>query len=238
MTFLPGLRGMFTRRRPVVEIEVVGGQVGATATGRQRDEPVVEALPADPPRELTRPEPTPSRGSDEVIGLVRKIGDHLDKQAEHTQRLDSLIEQLPEAMEALPEINRQNSRLLDVLGDHLERSRSREDALQSTLGRMNEASNHQTEVLGLVRQQLDTSNRAAGQMTETLGSVRQTLTDLSDSTTQSVHMLSEMVQMSEQRSTDLTHLVARTQRWMLVAIACCGVVSVASLVVAIAVFLA
>ena len=74
-------------------------------------------------------------------------------------------------------------------------------------------------------------------MTETLGSVRQTLTDLSDSTTQSVQMLSEMVQMSERRSTELTGLVARTQRWMLVALICCGAAAVAAVSVAVAVLL-
>jgi hypothetical protein len=98
-------------------------------------------------------------------------------------------------------------------------------------------SGHQTEVLGLVRDQLDSSSRAVGQMIETLGSVRQTLTDLSDTTQRSVLMLSEMVQVSERRSSELADLFGRTQRWMVAAVVCCGLVSVAAVTLAMAVFL-
>jgi uncharacterized phage infection (PIP) family protein YhgE len=173
------------------------------------------------------------RGYDEVIRLVRKVSDHLDTQTERTERMMSVMERLPQAIDALPEINRQNARLLDILSDHLAQSKSREHALNDTLRRLGDASDHHTEVLSVLQRQLDTNHRAAEHMAETLSSFRDALSSLAETNNRSTDLLSRITEASDERESKLTTMFQQTQRWMIAVGGTVGALALIAIILAI-----
>jgi hypothetical protein len=169
---------------------------------------------------------------DEVMSLVRNISTHLEGQTERTDRLIDCMSRLPAALEALPEINRQNARLLEIVGDYLGHARRRDDALNGTLSGINEASMRHTEVLGLLQQQLDASGRSTDALTDQLGDFREALSALAGSNARTTTVLSDMAQSNEHREFELTRMLARTQKWLLAAMICCAAMSAAAITVA------
>jgi len=246
MPLLQDIRRFFTgKRRKPVEIDLTGTQAeglsqsaNASPNGRE-DEPDRDSSAEG---HLARLAPRTSRaktmnelqrGYDEVIGLVRKIGDHLDSQTERTERMMSMMERLPQAIDALPEINRQNARLLDILSDHLTQSKDREQALNDTLRRLGDSSDHHTEVLSVLQQQLDTNHRASEQMTETLGSFREALTNLAETNNRSTELLSRITEASDERESKLTMMFQQTQRWMIAVGGTVGALALIAIILAI-----
>jgi ABC-type transporter Mla subunit MlaD len=237
MHLLRDVRSLIRRRFRPVRIDLTGTQAESLADAAPDDDEPAD-LRSD---SAIEPKPARARSSvaevarnqEEVMSLVRKIGDHLDAQTGRTQRLLHLMERMPQALDALPEINRQNSRLLDSLHDHFEQSRRREEMLNSTLTTIGEASGRQTEVLSLVQQQLDTNSQASLTMTETLGDLRRSLSELAQSNTQTSDVLAKIAEDTDRRETTLSEALGRTQQWMIIAVACCAVASLAAIVAAI-----
>ncbi|MCA9290711.1 MAG: hypothetical protein KDA25_06260 [Phycisphaerales bacterium] len=172
------------------------------------------------------------RGYHEVLGLVGKIADHLDRQSDRTDRLVELMERLPEALGALPEINRQNARLLDVLSDHLDQSRSREDAFSTTLHRISDATNAHTEVLGAVQQQLEASSRTADHLAKSLATFHAGVGELAKASRESRDTTANLIRQGTEREQVMVTMFARTQRWTIIATAFCGCAAVTAMVLA------
>lgn len=241
MTLLKDLRGIFNRRRPmVIDLTSTDDSVGDRSADinvepklRSRHNGAAHDSAGD------RAEPgrfralAPSaQNLDEVMSLVRNISTHLEGQTERTDRLIECMARLPAALEALPEINRQNTRLLEIVGDYLGHARRRDDALNGTLDGINESSKRHTEVLGLLQQQLDAGSRSTDLLTDQLGDFHEALASLAGSNARTTTVLSDLAQSNEDREMELTRMLARTQRWLLGAMVCCAAMSAAAIAVA------
>lgn len=217
MPSLRDIRRLFHRRSRPVVVDVSGTQAEGLA-GARGDGEISVAVNAPGKRRQARglggmvePKPLRPRGNrdvganlEEVMCLVRQIGVHLESQGERSDRLFGLIERLPEALDALPEINRQNAHLLDALDGHFNQTQAREEALTSTLGRM----------------------------TDTQDLLREALTDLARSSSQSTEVLCRMADSTARRESETTVLLMRSQRWLVAIGLCCGMASLAALAVA------
>lgn len=202
----------------------------------------IEPKPAPPQGLPAFVPPTPSTSarshdnarveSNDVIGLVRRIGEHLDDQAQHGQQVVALLDRLPPALQALPEMNRHCTRLLEVITEAQQHSRKREDALNNNLERIGAANERHTEVLGLLQQQLDNNEQATRGVTDTLDNFRRVLSEMSNSTAQSVDVLSKMAKASEKREFRMSTTLAKTQKWMIATMIFCGVVSATAIGIA------
>lgn len=227
MPMLEGLRKMLRGRKDPVAIDLTDDQrEKAAQTERNGDgELVVER------RSKSRSMAELQQGYDEVMGLVRKVGDHLDTQSQRTEKLLSLMERMPQALDALPEINRQNSQLLQALNEHLSQSKKRETTLNDTLRSLGESSSQQTEVLGLLQRQLDSSTRSAEQMTETLSSFSEALTNLAATNNRSTDILARIVESAEQRDARMATMASRGDRfnWIIVGLLSLGVLVLAAI---------
>jgi hypothetical protein len=244
MLFMDELRRLFHRkprphyslRRPV-EIDVTATQAEGLADevrGSSLNGEVATELNGSPLLPVHR-KPTISelqRGYEEVVSLVHKIGDHLDAQTQRTERLVELMERLPEAIDALPEVHRQNARLLDALSEHLARGRQRDETMSETLGKLSESSVHQTEVLGLLQQQFDSSTRAAEQMTVTLGGFTGALGELSENHQRSTEVLKGLMRTTGEREARIIEMMSRTQKWLIGLMMGVGAVAVAAVIFA------
>lgn len=239
MPFMEELRRLFTRSpkpRTPVGIDLTGTQAEGLSNGSGGDDVQRSRTAEDSLAPVHRRKPTLTeiqQNYDEVMGLVRKIGDHLDAQTQRTEKLVSLMERLPEAIDALPEMHRQNARLLEALSEHLAHSRKREETLNSTLDKLGEASGHQTEVLGLLQQQFDSSTRSAEQMTQTLTGFNETLANLAQNNSRSTEALTQLMRTTEQRESQLIDIFGRTQKWMIGLLAGVGLLTIAAIVIAV-----
>jgi ABC-type transporter Mla subunit MlaD len=234
MPLLTDVRSLFRRKRKPLEIDIRDARpeaVNGEATSLDDPSPGRTAIEARPVR--GRSIADANGNLHEIMGLVRKISEHLDGQTDRTERMLQLIDRMPQALDALPEINRQNARLLESLHAHLDQARRREEALNNTLGTITEAAKHQTEVLGLVQQQLDHSSQSSVQLTNTLGNLRQSLSDLAQANKHSSEVLSKMAEATGERENRLTETLSRTQRWIIAGVLCASVASIAAIATAI-----
>lgn len=228
MALLTDVRRFIGKKRKIKTVSLNG-----TQAERLADAPASKSDKSEQDLAMIEPKPIKSRDMQEdVVAMIRRIGEHLDAQSGRTERLIELMERLPPALEALPEINRQNTRLLDVLTDHLDQVRTREDALNATLSRLGEATSQQTETLTQVREELDRGTELSGRMTDTLGSFRETLTQLTETNTQSASVLTGMADTMHAREERMAQALTRTNRWMIAALAGCALVAGAAAVLA------
>ncbi len=243
MQGLRRFRTLFARRREPVVIDLSETQAGGLVEGP--DAALAEpsgangasrgALATIEPKPPTR-RPTLAevqRSYDEVMDLVRRIGEHIDTQAQRTDTLIGLLNDLPRAIQALPEINRNNARMIECLTDFQNQAKRRDEALSATLGTVGQSSQRQTEVLGLIQQQLDSSSASAAQTGDTLDQVRQTLRDLSSSNVQTSRVLSQIADEGRMRENKLESLVESTRTWIIIALAACVIASLGAVGVAV-----
>ncbi len=241
MALLSDIRGMFARRRPVMvnlrstserprthaAVANVEAKYHQSPSGAEDDDDGMAGASA-----FARALKPSSLHLDEVMSLVRGMATHVEKQTARTDRLVTSLERLPQALEALPEINRLNTRLLEMVGDYLDHSRRRDNALTGTLNGITEASNRHAEVLGLLQQQLDAGSQATETLTTQLAGFRETLGQLAGSNARTTAVLSDLAQSNESREVELTRLLGRTQNWLLGAMICCAAMSAAAIAVA------
>jgi chromosome segregation ATPase len=229
MPMLEGFRKLFGgRRKPVaIDLDTEDGQLRSTSdqtgTGTGAGPGTGAGANELSPMRPERPKQDLQRGMDEIMSLVRRVGDHLDSQSQRTEKLLTLAEDLPQALQALPEINRQNGQLLETLSEHLRHGSKREQALNETLRSLSESSSQHTHVLGLLQQQFDASTQAAQQMTETLGSFSKALTDLAATNSRSTDILARIVDDTEQRESRMAAMVQRSERWNWIIVSLLGV---------------
>lgn len=201
MPMLDRVRKLFGNRKPV-------------AIDLSEDEQASQALAAtEQPPSRQRSLAQLQQGYDEVMGLVRKVNDHLDAQTQRTEQMLEMVEKLPAALEAIPEINRQNARLIELVSEHLREGKRRDNELNQSLEKLSSSSTQQTEVLGLLQQQFDASTQSSQQMTETLGSFSKCLSDLAATNNRSTDILSKIVQENEQREVRMAEMARRSDRW-------------------------
>ena len=167
------------------------------------------------------------------MSLVERIGGHLDGQTERTTRLLTLMERLPQALDALPEINRQNARLVESLHEHLVQSKRREETLNTLLDTITGTSSRQTDVLGLVQHHLDANSQATESLSGTLDSLGTALGEISESSAGSARILKAMTETADRRESQLFTTINRTQLWMIGAVCFCAAISIVAVVVAV-----
>lgn len=225
MAMLEGIRKLFRGKKPVaIDISDESSDEGAVI-----DRSTELAVDRKPKRSLAELQ----QGYEEVMGLVRKVGDHLESQAQRTDQLLSLMERLPQALDALPEINRQNARLLETLTEQLHQSKNREAALNETLKALGTSSAQQTEVLGLLQRQFDISTQAAEKMSHTLSSFSEALANLADTNNRSADVLAKIVESASQRENQMATMLTRSARWnwLIVGLLSLGVIILAILTI-------
>lgn len=153
----------------------------------------------------------------EVIGLVRDVRHHLDSQSDRSERLLELLADLPEALQAIPESNRNQSRMLEALNTHLETSHRSAAELNGAVRTLAGATEHQSQTLGVLQEQIHASRETDDQMLASFGAMSQTLQNLNDTSRQSsstLRAVTEQTASSEQRLQDLIAKNGRQMFWL------------------------
>jgi methyl-accepting chemotaxis protein len=169
----------------------------------------------------------------EVLGLVRKVDDHLDTQSQRSERLLELAERSARNMDAIPELVEQNRRVADALGDLIELTRDARTRNDAAVDRLNktaieqlEAGQRQTAALQSMQSAIHRSGEAEAEMARSIGGFNETLTDMSASTRDLGDTISQLRETDAEREAELAKLVSSGQKWLVAAVVLCALMAV------------
>lgn len=218
---------IFTARRA---IEPSGGPEVAVDSLRQMSErPMSEHNPQpDQPRRgflsrITGEMPGAKRdqaiaqlkqGYDEVVDLMRVVRTHLSDQSERSQRLLELLRHMPEALQSLPETNRNQSRLLEVIQNHLDQQSRHATRFNESLTTLTRVTEQQTQILGVIQQHMDASAQTDDKLLGSFRAMNQTLENLNDSTRLSATNLRDLNDRAAADDRRMEQMMQRTSRQM------------------------
>lgn len=169
----------------------------------------------------------------EVLGLVRKVDDHLDTQSHRSERLLELAERSARNMDAIPELVEQNRRVADALSDLIELTRDARTRNDAAVDRLNktaieqlEAGQRQTAALQSMQSAIHRSGEAEAEMARSITGFNDTLSDMSASTRDLGDTISQMRETDAEREAELAKLVSSGQKWLIAAVVFCALMAV------------
>jgi hypothetical protein len=164
--------------------------------------------------------------------VMQQFESQLASQADVNRRLGELIRQLDGTLASLPEMARQQARMVDTLIDQAQRAKDRDAALTRGLKELGEGSDRQTQVLGLVQQQLDLHSETSSRVAEILGEARTALGAFSATSERHARSIESLAEATRRRTIQSDRLERRLQLWLVVTTALSTTALVYALVVA------
>jgi hypothetical protein len=203
-------------------------QADSLTTGRRnqpnayRDEEAIE--PIRTPRNKQELVEELQKSYAEVVTLIRKVDGHLDSQDKRSERLLTIAETLPAALEDLSEVRRQHAQLAEAI-DRLTQA-TREGTTKSESSRA-----AQLETLGEVRTLLQSAGDHERRVADSLDEFKGSIVQVATSTDKLGAVLEGMDSRQQRRENDLRQAIESGQKWMATAvvlgIVCLGIVVVA-----------
>jgi methyl-accepting chemotaxis protein len=151
----------------------------------------------------------------EVLGLVRKVDQHLDEQSARSRQLMDIAERTARAVESLPEIQKSNAELAQSVRQFSEATREHETAIRASLDQQAGAIESHTAAIAEFR-----------------GSVTDSVSGMAASADRLGEAIAAMRETDRQRERELAELVTRSQKSMLTIVITCVVLAAGTLVVA------
>ena len=96
----------------------------------------------------------------------------------------------------------------------------------------------QTDVLGLIQQQLDAGNRTAVELAGALGELRIALSSMAQSNDNASNVLSKIAEDNRRRDSQMAASIGRLHGWIVTAVVCCAAASALAIAVALIALLA
>jgi methyl-accepting chemotaxis protein len=176
----------------------------------------------------------------EVLGIVRKVDQHLDDQQGRADRMLSIAERSAERLEVLPELVEQNRRVADAILQLVEVSRQGQSESKSVTDRISktatqqlEATQQQTTVLYNVQTAMHSVGEAEKELAGSVNEFRGSMGAMSQATSDLGQSISTMRETDAAREEELARLVRSGQRWLVVAVIVTGLLAAGTLVVVI-----
>lgn len=187
--------------------------------GSQPEQVVVDAPSIPQQREaLLAPQsvlaPDPAKFAD-------AFHDQLATQAEAHRQLSGLLTSLTTSLDALPQLARQQGQVLETILENTARARHRDQAFEKNLMLLNDGAQHQTQVLGLVQQQLDLNHEVSLRVADSLRETAGALTTFAATSDRQVKAIELLAQSTQRRVTHAERLEKAMQFWMAVVAAIC-----------------
>ena len=154
------------------------------------------------------------QGFGEVVDLIRTVRTHLDQQDQRSDRMLSLMENLPDALEALPETNRNQARMAEAISTHVDQQGRQANRLNDALSGLAQASEHQSQVMGVLQQQIEQARQTDEQLLSSFGAMNQTLVQLSESSQANVQAMQRVTEHTEKSDRRMEELVRTNKQHM------------------------
>lgn len=151
----------------------------------------------------------------EVLSLVRKVDDHLDRQDQRSERLLELAEQLPAAADTLEQIRKRNVELNVSVRDLIA-------AVHDSAGKAGSSAEEQLKSLGQIQAQLEQHGKSEERTAAAFNEFRASVKTIAGSNTNLAGVLERMNQRDLGRDLRLQDMIARTQRWTIILVLLSG----------------
>lgn len=159
--------------------------------------------------------PTPSEPIDGEHLLVQ-FRDQLTSQAQSQQQLTTLLASLNTTLHALPQLARQQGQVLETLVEGAVRARQRDQTIERSLTHLTEGADRQTQVLGLVQQQLDLNHEISLRVAESLRETAGALGTFAVTSYRHARALETLAQSTQRRVAQSDRLEKSLQWWIAV----------------------
>lgn len=145
----------------------------------------------------------------EVLSLVRKVDEHLDRQDQRSQRLLELAEQLPAAADTLEQIRKRNVEINVSVRDLIA-------AVNDSTGKAGANAEEHLKSLAQIHAQLEQAGKSEERTAAAFNEFRSTVKTIAGSNTNLATVLERMNQRDLGRDLRLQDMIARTQRWTII----------------------
>jgi len=151
-----------------------------------------------------------------ALAVLGQFRDELKSHHAVQSELAALIRDLHAPMRALPELARQQGGLMETLVDQSSRHRSRDQAIERSLQQLTEGAARQTQVLGLVQQQLDLNHETSIRVSDSLRDTASALGAFAATTDRQTRALEALAESTRRRLAQSERLERTLQFWLLV----------------------
>ncbi len=153
--------------------------------------------------------------------LLGQFRDQLSTQAHTQAHLDNVVASLSTTLNALPQLARQQGQVLDVLVEDAARARHRDQTLERSLVHLSEGSDRQTQVLGLIQQQLDLNHEVSVRVAESLRETAGAISTFAATSERQSRALELLAQSTQRRVAQSDRLEKALQFWLAIVGAIC-----------------
>ncbi len=161
-------------------------------------------------------QPASPQEDERALAVLGQFRDELKSHHAVQSELASLIRELHAPMRALPELARQQGGLMETLVDQSSRHRSRDQAIERSLQQLTEGAARQTQVLGLVQQQLDLNHETSIRVSDSLRDTASALGAFAATTDRQTRALEALAESTRRRLAQSERLERTLQFWLLV----------------------
>lgn len=176
---------------------------------------------------------------DEVLGIVRKVDQHLDDQARRSDRMLEIAERTAKHLEQLEHLGTMNERqreMAETMTRLVEITRAGNDQAANTgaelmqnVAQQLEAQRDQTSTLREVKGAVERAGEHDREMADSIKGFTDTIGGVKTATNELGHAITAMRENDAERERELAQIVARSQRWLIVTVVVVGVVAVGAL---------
>ncbi|MBM4111948.1 MAG: hypothetical protein FJ253_01030 [Phycisphaerae bacterium] len=164
--------------------------------------------------------------------IAESLRAHLAMQENERTEVLRVLASLPEPLAALPRMAAQQDRLGETIGQALVHARQRDTNIDATLSRIVDGISQQTEVTGLIQQQLDLNLQAANGVAEGTTRLTEAVTELASSSRRGTQLLEALVEKATSLSESAAKERQAAHRWRFVVIALAATTVVLAVVIA------
>ncbi len=151
-----------------------------------------------------------------ALAVLGQFRDELKSHHAVQSELAGLIRELHAPMRALPELARQQGGLMETLVDQSSRSRARDSAIERSLQQLTDGAARQTQVLGLVQQQLDLNHETSMRVSDSLRDTASALGAFAATTDRQTRALEALAESTRRRLAQSERLERTLQFWLLI----------------------
>jgi chromosome segregation ATPase len=148
-------------------------------------------------------------GYTEIIDTMKAVRGHLEDQSQQSRRMLEVMQAMPDLLRAIPESNRNQTRVLEAIHANLEHQNRASSELAAALGGLTQA----TAKIGNHIQQGEESQQ---DLTDRLGTLNTTIQHLDQSNRDARETLRAAVVESDDRNKAVRDMVARSHRQVVV----------------------
>ena len=154
------------------------------------------------------------RGYEEMVALMTSVRNHLETQAERSERLLRVLDGLPEALKSLPEATRNQTRTLEAIQTNLSQQVQHNTKLAEALNGLSQSTKHHEHAMSAIGQQLDAGHQRSEQILGSFNCLTSTLDRMTDANEASTILLRRMAEQESQAAEQVRQLFVRNQKQM------------------------